>query len=240
MMTMKDRFVHQKVSTILKVYIMKNQTIRLCVVLAFIAGLSSCKKEEQALQTMETGQPSAKVENFVHTRVTNTGGQYFKAIDTICPPYLAFTSLIDFKKYEDGENSLVSDGNLSVGYVGKYPLYIIRRVTYGWWSNWNKPPFVENDNPIVWAADLNPPGVINLSKNCYVFGFELSATVGEFGLGPLSYTVKYEDTVQHKVIGYISNDVVAPNGARLFAVKSDIPFNKIEIFVQRKPKLCAR
>jgi hypothetical protein len=213
---------------------MKNQTIRLCLVLVFISELSACKKNEQAPQTMETAAPTAIVGSFVPTKVTNSAGQYFKSIDTICPPYLAFTNVIDSTKFSEYRDyPTISDGNITLETSGlKYPWNFYGHHPFAWWNDWNTRPYVENQHPSVWVAYGNAPTTIKLSKKCYVFGFELSAQVGEFGIGPFTYIVKYGDTerpADDKVIGYISNVVVAPNGARLFAVKSDIPFDTIEI-----------
>jgi hypothetical protein len=221
---------------------MKNQMIRSFLLLVFTSGLSACKKNEQGSQTMETAAPIALVASFVPTKVTNTAGQYFKSIDTICAPYLAFTNLINPATFTDGHHLSLSDGNLVVeGPGGTSYFEILKQHPYGWWNNWNKPPYVENQNPIIWERSVfDGPRTLKLSKKCYVFGFELSAFTNTVGTGPLTFVVKYTNTDQQPsalAIGSISNGVLAPNGARLFAVKSDIPFDQVEIIYSGSPSV---
>jgi predicted choloylglycine hydrolase len=67
---------------------MKNQTIQLFVLLVGTVGLHACRKGDQASQALEAIPTKAKVEIFIPTKVTNTGGAFFKSIDTLCGPYL--------------------------------------------------------------------------------------------------------------------------------------------------------
>src|SRR4051794_33918091 len=94
---------------------MKNQTLRLCLFLALIPGLGACKKNGQTLPVVEALRPSAAVQHFVPTKVTNTGGAYFESIDTICAPYLQYTTTIDYTKF--GENFIyptIDDGKIKI------------------------------------------------------------------------------------------------------------------------------
>jgi hypothetical protein len=208
---------------------MKNVTFYAILIVTFILGLTACKKNEQALEAFERVPSSPKVETFVPTKVTNTAGAYFQSIDTVCAPYLTYSVLIDIRRVPEGAYHAISDGNLTLETpADNTTFYNYKDHPDSWWFNWNKPPFVENENPTVWSVNGSAPTMIKLSKKCYVLGFELSAAVNDFDIRPNTYVAKY--TSGDQLIGFISNVVVAPNGARLFAVKSDLPFDGVEIF----------
>jgi hypothetical protein len=210
---------------------MKNQTIRLLVLLAGIAGLHACKKGDQASQVMEAIPTKAMVENYVPTKVTNTGGAFFKSIDTICGPYLKYTTKIGLLGYESWP--VLDDGNLTISMFGdKNYFEKLRRSPYAWWANWNKRPYVEEEIPEIFSMRGTGTTTLTLSKKCYVFGFELSANPANEERPMFPYQVRYYGTNElpdNKSVGIIENSVTAPSGARMFAVESDIPFDRVEI-----------
>lgn len=218
---------------------MKNQSIQLGLLLAMILGITACEKNEQGPNLMSSEQPSAKTVNFVPTKVRNTMGAYFEAIDTVCEPYLKYTKKINISDLPDGYVFRITDGNLTLENLGNLGVFTKKSPAPDtWWGNWNKAPYVENENPtVLWMAG-GYGTTITLSKKCYVFGFELSAEVGETSQAPFPYSVKYYDAdnlPNDTPIGYLDNEVTSPSGARIFAIKSDIPFNRVQIYYNSSP-----
>jgi hypothetical protein len=226
--------------------IMKNRTIQICLIFALLPGLNACDKNDPALQQVQMEHESAKVTGFVHSRLRNDMGQYLEAIDTICEPYLRYTTKINISNFPNGSLNPITDGNLSIGTLpeGGYGIFINKQdpAADKWWANWNKPPYVENENPavlLIQGSGAAGGGItLTLSKKCYVFGFELSAQPGEESEPPFSFAAKYYDAdnlPSITSIGILENVVNSPSGARLFAIKSDVPFNRVSIFSNDSP-----
>lgn len=210
---------------------MKNRTIQLFVMLVGIAGLPACKKGDQGSKAVEAVPSLAKIENFVPTKVTNNGGAFFKAIDTLCEPYLTYTTKIELKGYENWP--ILDDGNLTIGLFGDNTYFVkLHSAPFAWWANWNKRPYVEAEIPSIFYMTGTGTTTLTLSKKCYVFGFELSSWAGDKEVTRFPYQVRYYGTKElpdNKPVGIIENSVFAPSGARMFAVESDIPFDRVEI-----------
>jgi hypothetical protein len=218
---------------------MENQKIQYGILLAMMLGITACDKNEQLLNTTSRDQPSGKIINFVPSTVRNTMGAYFEAIDTICDPYLKYTNKINISNLPDGYAFTITDGNLTLETLGDLGLFTKKSPAPNtWWANWNKAPYVEDENPaVLWMAG-GYGTTITLSKKCYVFGFELSAEVGETSQAPFAYSVKYYDAdnlPDDTPIGFLDNEVTSPSGARLYAIKSDIPFNRVQIYYNSSP-----
>ena len=210
---------------------MKIQKISILAFLACLAGLNACEKGQHASQAVESGPKVAKVENFIPTKVTNTGGAFFKAIDTLCGPYLIYTTKIERQDYENWPT--LDDGNLSVGIFGDNTRFVkLQSWPYAWWANWNKKPYVEAEIPVIFYMTGTGTTTLTLSKKCYVFGFELSSWAGDKEPTYFPYRVSYygnDQLADNKPVGIIENSVIAPSGARMFAVESDTPVNRVEI-----------
>ena len=210
---------------------MKNQTIQLLVLLISIAGLHACKKGEQEVQAVEAVPSAVKVEGFIPTKVTNIGGAFFKAIDTVCGPYLTYTTKIEHQEYEHWPT--LNDDNLTIGIFGDNTYFLkLPSAPFAWWTNWNKEPYVEEEIPVIFSMEHIGTTTLTLSKKCYVFGFELSANPANEAHPLFPYQVRYYATnglSDNKPVGMLENSVTAPSGARMFAVESDIPFDRVEI-----------
>lgn len=220
---------------------MKNQTFKFGLALALILALTSCDKNEQVLNTVPNDRSSAKTVNFVPITVRNTMGAYFEAIDTVCEPYLKYTKNINITDLPDGYAFRITDGDLTLETLGDFPAFTKKSAAPNtWWANWNKPPYVEEENPaVLWMSGWYGT-TITLSKKCYVFGFEMSAEVGETSQAPFPFSVKYYDAdnlPNDTPIGFLDTEVTSPSGARLYAIKSDIPFNRVQIFYNSSPSL---
>lgn len=202
-------------------------------------GITACDKNEQLLNTTSSDQPSPKIVSFVPSTVRNTMGAYFEPIDTICDSYLKYTKKINISNLPDGYVFRLTDGDMKIETLGDLSAFTKKSPALNtWWANWNKAPYVEDENPaVLWMAGGDGT-ILTLSKKCYVFGFELSAEVGETSQAPFAYTVKYYDAdnlPDGTPIGYLDNMVTSPSGARLFAIKSDIPFNRVQIYYNSSP-----
>lgn len=220
---------------------MKNQTFKFGLALALILALTSCDKNEQVLNTVPNDRSSAKTVNFVPITVRNTMGAYFEAIDTVCEPYLKYTKKINITDLPDGYAFRITDGDLTLETLGDFPAFTKKSAAPNtWWANWNKAPYVEEENPaVLWMSGWYGT-TITLSKKCYVFGFEMSAEVGETSQAPFPFSVKYYDAdnlPNDTPIGFLETEVTSPSGARLYAIKSDIPFNRVQIFYNSSPSL---
>lgn len=220
---------------------MKNKTFQFGLALALIFELTACDKNEQVLKTVSNDRTIAKEVKFVPTTVRNVMGAYFEAIDTICEPYLKYTKKIPIADLPDGYVFRITDGDITLETLGDFAPFTKKSAAPNtWWANWNKAPYVEEENPaVLWMSGWYGT-TITLSKKCYVFGFEMSAEVGETSQAPFPYTVKYYDAdnlPNDTPIGYLDNEVTSPSGARIYAIKSDIPFNRVEIFYNSSPSL---
>ena len=220
---------------------MKNQTFKFGLALALILALTSCDKNEQVLNTVPNDRSSAKTLNYVPITVRNTMGAYFEAIDTVCEPYLKYTKKINITDLPDGYAFRITDGDLTLETLGDFPAFTKKSAAPNtWWANWNKAPYVEEENPaVLWMSGWDGT-TITLSKKCYVFGFEMSAEVGETSQAPFPFSVKYYDAdnlPNDTPIGFLDTEVTSPSGARLYAIKSDIPFNRVQIFYNSSPSL---
>jgi hypothetical protein len=198
--------------------------------LAIITAIMACDKHEQILQHDEKAASSLALNKYTPALVVNNKGKYFKAIDTICSTYIKYTLQVeDFNAEPEtwaGDYGYFTSLVTTWGDTG----FFLRLPEPGtWFSNWNSPPYVETKNPTVLLPEVIHQ-TLALSEKCYVFGFELSANQSAVNNKPVTYRVTYAVGDQPgDVIGYIENSVSSPGGARLFAVESEIPFNRVTI-----------
>ena len=215
---------------------MKNLNIKTLFLLGLIVLLGCEKKEENFEREASIDVEAAATVPLSKVRVQNEFGKYFEALDTICAPYLRYTTKMDISKIPNETFvSTLQDGNLTMtlSYGDDSSPRKYNPTTTGWWRNWNESPYVEEKNPHVLITSDWSTTTITLSKKCYVFGFEMSALLNFSSDDPVVYGASYLDTDRlpdDRPIGRIYQEVKSPGGARLFAVKSAIPFNRVTIY----------
>jgi hypothetical protein len=199
--------------------------------LAIITAIMGCDKHEQILQHDEKEANLLALDKYTPALVVNNKGKYFKAIDTICSTYIDYSRQVETFGVdpETWGHQIGYFRSLLVTWEGDTGFFLRLPEPGTWFSNWNSPPYVETNNPMVLLPQLVHQTLI-LSKNCYVFGFEMSAKQSSANNKPVTYRITYATGDQPgDVIGYIENTVSSPAGARLFAVESEIPFNRVTI-----------
>jgi len=215
---------------------MKNLNTRGLFLLGLIVLLGCEKKEESFERGADVNVDASAALPPGKVRAENNFGKYFEALDTVCAPYLRYTTKMDISKIpNEWFITKLEDGNLNMTfYIGEGSA--VRKydpTTTGWWADWNNSPYVEANNPHVAITEGWTSTTITLSKKCYIFGFELSALLNQYNDDPVTFGTSYLDT--HRLpddtpIGRIHQEVYSPGGARLFAVKSEIPFNQVTIY----------
>jgi hypothetical protein len=194
--------------------------------------LIACKKNEQPIRQSEVATMALKNDTNYRPLPFGYYLQYFRALDTVCPPYLQFTNKIDISALPPGDYKELSDGALTINISGgSGHLTKLKASTTEWWSNWNVRPYVESDNPEILCPG-NVQGIrLLLSKKCYVLGFELGALLNEYDGTPLQFWAFYynDALINQPIVGSVRRFIPFPGGANLIAVKSDIPFNEVRI-----------
>lgn len=191
---------------------------------------ASFEREENIKTEAEVNEPLPKVQ------VENNFGRYFEALDTICAPYLKYTTKMEISQIPEGWFvDTLDDKKLMmtflVGDDGAPRKF--NATTMGWWGDWNVSPYVERNDPDVLTLSDWSTTTITLSKKCYIFGFELSALLNMYNDEPVFFKASYLDTdnlPDDRPVGRIGQWVYSPGGARLFAVKSEVPFNRVTIY----------
>jgi hypothetical protein len=206
----------------------------------FLAGLFvllGCEKNDESFkQEASVHVQEAATIPPTKVQVENNFGKYFEALDTVCAPYLRYTTKMDISKVpNEWFISTLEDQNMKMTfYIGGETLPRKYNPTMTqWWYNWNVSPYVEETDPHVMIIEGWGSTTITLSKKCYIFGFELSALLNMYNNDPVYFGTSYRDTDQlldDTPIGRIHQEVKSPEGARLFAVKSEIPFNQVTIY----------
>jgi hypothetical protein len=215
---------------------MKNLSFKVAFMTMCAMILIACGKSEQLSPESTTALEAKNIVNFPPTTINNYV-KYFRAIDTICPSYLQFTTKIDISKLSPGDYTQISDGKLTID-ISEGAGHVTKRnaTTTEWWKNWNVPPFVESSNPeILSLGDVQ--GIrLKLSKKCYVFGFELGTLITTSSTsGPYIYQMGFrayyynQEVTPDPVIGIVGRKIAWPGGANLIAIKSDIPFDQVII-----------
>jgi hypothetical protein len=219
---------------------MKTLNLNALLIAACTLVLIACDKKEQESQQLETSVVKTEVKDYVPPTVENLYGKYFKAIDTICPAYLKLTTKIDITGLQDNVSyGQITDGILVLTqpkdgeYQGSFDKH--NPTTTGWWKSWDISPYVEMNNPHNLGLSGNTlyEGMqILLSKKCYVFGIEVGSLLHRVEKRPIRFSVAYynKDVIPNgDPIGFVHQVITWPSGARLFAIKSDVPFDRIRI-----------
>lgn len=95
----------------------------------------------------------------------------------------------------------------------------------GWTAIWNSKPAVENEAPSVLYTRQQNQLTLHLSKYVTTFGFELAPN--QYNAFP--FTVGFYDSKENPQVAYLQDVAWTPEGAKLFAVSSQKPFNVVEI-----------
>jgi hypothetical protein len=167
-------------------------------------------------------------------------------IDTVCAAYLQGTKKFDLSNIQEGsvtfrvtsdDNNLVADPDFH-----DYGFAKLSNGPKGWWTHWNYSPYTESENPIVLFAlnrripELTPVSSISiyLTASVKTFGFEIAPNaIGK----NLKVLVTYKDlpTYRAQTLFDVQQTISSPSGARLIAVKSDVPFDYLLIEVNDDP-----
>jgi ABC-type uncharacterized transport system auxiliary subunit len=184
-------------------------------------------------------------------RATLTKGYLYpkikvKLIDTVCIEYLQSTTKLDFSYLKEGafvnkignsEFRITADIESNASGFAR-----LSNGPTGWWAHWNYSPYTESEHPAVLFARSRKGNVvrgvsgINLSFNKTVktFGFEIApSSVGK----QVEVSVKFKDsqTYRAQTLFEVEQTISSPSGARLIAVKSEVPFDFIMIQLKDIP-----
>lgn len=164
----------------------------------------------------------------------------FKLIDTICEEYLSGTKLFDFSYLTAGvftnqiENEeLTIQTDLEFG--GDEGFIKLNAGPNGWWTHWNYSPYTQYEYPSVLLSrgkgDYDVRSIyLSFSKNLTSLGFEVAPNITGKNL---KVHVQYMSwTYRDPSLCEIDQIISSPSGARLIAMKSEVPFNYAIIQVE--------
>lgn len=208
--------------------------------------LISCDKSEQQVQPSETTPTKTDNLDYPWIYLFNYTGKYFEPIPLVCRSYLRYTTKLDISSLQNKKSyTQLSDGNLTItvqeqlGFHNGLTKYDPTNTE--WWKDWGPQIYVESNKPSILQR---PAGAITLvlSKKCYVFGFELGALLNYRYAVPVVFGADYYDSdmlagagceVYRQDLGCrlgsIEMYTFPPKSVSLFAIKSDIPFDKVYI-----------
>jgi hypothetical protein len=147
-------------------------------------------------------------------------------IDNPNPAYLAETTKLDFSSLVDGDVTSVSDAALTATFSQP-----IRKGTSTPMWTWGNPGEVEQDYPAFLFSYDGPSNTIQLSRPVREFGFEACTNLVDVS-GDISVTfvISSGGTVVDTVTRTLTvNGSTMNRSARLFAIKSDVAFDRVEI-----------
>jgi hypothetical protein len=160
-------------------------------------------------------------------RVSTPQSPYANKFTIITSPdeaYLKSTTSISLEKPNDFSIiSCIADKHLKLSFVDslrKMPGY-----PHGWTALWNTRPSVEHESPTVLYTRQRNHLTIILSKYVEVFGFELAPNLNS----SYEFIAGFYDSKQNPPLASVVQVATTPSGAKLFAIKSEKPFNVIEI-----------
>ncbi len=163
----------------------------------------------------------------------------FKVISQICDEYIKGTRKLDISKVEEGvfAKRIVND-DFTVFFSRQYGtsgsgFVKLNHGPKGWWTHWNYSPYTESEYPDVLLGANDYGGytnniVMSFDKDVTMFGFEVAPNA----LGKdmvVSVTYHQLDDYRDYPLVYVKQTVTSPSGARLIAVKSEIPFRMLQI-----------
>lgn len=162
-----------------------------------------------------------------------------KLIDLVCDDYLNQTTKLDISKVQEGTYlEQIKNNDLTVYFRSSVDLRDegVKKLSSspkGWWTHWNYSPYTESEYPsVLFAVNRNDQVVdeINLicTREVTTFGFEVAPNViGETMEVSVGYHL--EDHYRSPYIFDVKQTISSPSGARLIAVKSDRPFQRVSI-----------
>lgn len=226
-----------------------------------ILTFASCEKSLEATDTLsgiETKSSAEKVYPLIGTDISNnilpkaklprailTKGFVFteakyKLIDTICEEYLSDTKLLDFNYLKEGaftseikNDELTVKTNLEFG--ADEGFIKVNSGPNGWWTHWNYSLYTQHEYPNVLLTNAKGDFDVrtiymSFNEDLKTLGFEIAPNiVGK----DLKVEVEYMSwTYRDPALVYIEQTVSSPSGARLIALKSEIPFNYVIIRIE--------
>jgi hypothetical protein len=165
-------------------------------------------------------------------------------IDLICDEYLQQTKKLDISNIQEGKYQTgIYGGGLNIGFTtrgdqGGEGFSKLSNGPKGWWTHWNYSPYTESEYPdVLFARDKMGNSLnrytMNLREPVTVFGFEVAPnTIGEDVV--VSVLFREWDTYRSLDICRVVQTISSPSGARLIAIKSEVPFQRIEISLDSK------
>jgi hypothetical protein len=164
-------------------------------------------------------------------------------IDTVCEDYLQKTKKLDLSYLADGAvNHIIGKDDLTLYVDPDFVQGAFRKLSSGpkgWWTHWNYSPYAESENPIVlFAVDhrygtknpVNGMG-ISLGRAVTSFGFEIAPnSTGK----DVKVLVTYNNYGGYRgqTMFAVEQTISSPSGARLIALKSNMPFTYVGIQLQ--------
>ncbi|MGN7203056.1 hypothetical protein ACTHQF_02190 [Pedobacter sp. SAFR-022] len=166
-----------------------------------------------------------------------------KLIDTVCAEYiqgtkkLGFSNLTErvfYNRFGSAELKFIVDHEFNNrGFARLTP------GANGWWTHWNYSPYTESEYPEVlfarnrWGGEVRGENGITLllNKRVTTFGFEIAPNVTGKDFR-VSVTYPSGSTYRAPTLFSVSQTISSPSGARLIAVKSEVPFDYVMIDVE--------
>jgi hypothetical protein len=239
---------------------MKALYLKTLFAMALAVTLSSCEKKAEDLQSLSekaiatTSEsiyplvgtelsnsilPKRKLPRAVLTKSSMSKSDKVKLIDTVCEEYVKGTTKFDLSGLTAGVHvTKITHNDLTIvtNHEGDFSeLVKLNNGPKGWWTHWNYSPYTESEYPDVlfgWSAGY-PASSMALTFDKYVtsFGFEIAPN----DTGKDHYvTVEYNNIPSYKYesLFKVRQTISSPSGARLIAVKSEVPFKYVQINVQ--------
>jgi len=239
---------------------MKALHLKTLVAVALAVTLSSCEKKAEEIYTMSDMAPAktaAAVYPLIGADLSNnilpkrelpravlsrdSWQPKFKVklIDTVCAEYLDITKNLDFSGLKEGKYvTRFGNSDLTIDTEPDFTRTGLIRLSSGakgWWTHWNYSPYTQSEYPEVLLAQDRSGRTINainlaFTRSIKVFGFEIAPNM----LGKdVKIIVEYKDFTSYRspTLFKVEQTISSPSGARLIAVKSDVPFAMVMITV---------
>jgi len=150
------------------------------------------------------------------------------SVDNPDAAYLARTTKLDYASLPDFTSvANLTDGNLSVGITPSMQ----RTQAPGWtWGTAGQVEDTATGLPLLWS-EMSTSVTLELDRPVYEFGFEGANNIIDT---PQDLTATFIISNDDRVIATVAKTVTATTGtgnvnARLFAIRSETPFDKIEV-----------
>lgn len=164
-----------------------------------------------------------------------------KLINEVCDEYLQQTKKLDISHIDEGKfREQVVNKDFTILFRNRGDLRgegfkKLSNGPQGWWSHWNYSPYTESEFPtVLFGADKNGNTLSTftmlLSSDVTMFGFEVApnATGKDFNV---HVTYNEANYYRSQIVCEVYQTVSSPSGARLIAVKSEVPIGRVEVSV---------